>query len=123
MKSLLALIVILFGACTREQATPVRVPVASTAGNIERGGELMTTYGCNTCHIIPGVDGPRATLGPPLQAVGTRPSINLKIPNTPENMAQWLRDPRSLDPDSTMPELGVTPADATDMTAYLFSLR
>ena len=111
-------------SCAREQATPPAPAAATTvAGNAGRGRELLTTYGCTSCHIIPGVEGPRVMLGPPLQNVGTRPSINLKIPNNPENMALWLRNPQSLDPDATMPDLGVTPVDAADMTAYLFSLR
>ena len=111
-------------SCNREQPAPPPAPPAVTAaGDANRGRELMTNYGCTGCHIIPGIDGPRVMLGPPLQSMGTRPAINRKIANTPQNMAQWLRDPRSLDPDSTMPELGVTPVDATDMTAYLFSLR
>jgi cytochrome c2 len=124
LKRLLPIALLVLSACARETSAPAPVPEPPRAsGDANRGRELMTTYGCNACHIIPGVDGPRAMLGPPLQGAGSRPSINFRVPNTPENMVRWLRDPRSVDPDSTMPELGVTPLDATDMTAYLFTLR
>jgi cytochrome c len=124
-KAFLLSLVIILTSCAREAPVqpPAQKPAPHIAGDANRGRELITTYGCNACHIIPGVDGPRAMLGPPLQNVGSRPSINFRVPNTPENMALWLRDPRSVDPDSTMPDLGVTPLDATDMTAYLFTLR
>jgi cytochrome c1 len=38
-------------------------------------------------------------------------------------MARWIRSPQSIDPQTTMPDLQVTPAHARDMTAYLYSLQ
>lgn len=45
------------------------------------------------------------------------------LPNTPENMMRWLREPQKINPGTAMPDLGVTERDAADMTAYLFTLK
>ena len=45
------------------------------------------------------------------------------VPNTPENMERWLREPHRVNPDSAMPDLGVTEQDARDMAAFLRTLK
>jgi cytochrome c1 len=45
------------------------------------------------------------------------------LPNSPENMVRWLRQPQSVDPRSAMPDLGVSERDARDIAAYLSSLK
>lgn len=45
------------------------------------------------------------------------------LPNSPENMVEWLKRPQHFSPLSAMPDLGVPDGDARDMTAYLFTLR
>jgi hypothetical protein len=44
---------------------------------------------CGTCHVIPGVTGADALVGPPLDGIGTRRYIAGILPNTPDNMMQW----------------------------------
>jgi cytochrome c1 len=34
---------------------------------------------------------------------------------------QWIEHPRAINPQTAMPELGVTPAQARDIAAYLYS--
>lgn len=89
----------------------------------ERGRVALTQYACTACHIVPGVTGPRVYVGRPLDDVGKRRNIAGHLPNTPENMARWIRDPRSVDPHSAMPDLDVTAADAADISAYLLEQR
>jgi cytochrome c len=36
-------------------------------------------------------------------------------------MEQWIVQPHRFNPNSAMPDLGVTPAQARDMTAYLYN--
>ena len=62
-------------------------------------------------------------LHPPLTAVGRRTYLAGRIENTPENMMQFIRFPKSVDEKTAMPETGVTERDARDMTAYLYTLR
>lgn len=109
-------------ACAKREAAPAAATVGPP-GNAARGRELLTSYGCTGCHMVPGVEGPRASLGPALDNSATKTAILGKFPNTPENMIRWLVDPPAMDPNTTMPNLGVTEQDARDMTAFLFTLR
>ncbi len=92
-------------------------------GNAERGRVALTQYACNACHIIPGVTGPRVYVGRPLDDVGSRRFIAGHLPNNQPNLMRWIRDPRSVDPQTAMPDLDVTADDAADISAYLLSHR
>jgi cytochrome c2 len=116
----LALVVLLSACGGREQAAPQTV--TTPAGDPARGRTLIAQYGCLTCHIVPGVEGPRGRLGPSLADIAKRP-INGRLANTPETMAQWILSPRSLDPTATMPNTRATPEEARDMAAFLLTLR
>ena len=117
MKRFLLIVALLLAACKRQE-TP-----AVPAGDANRGKQLMTQYGCTSCHIIPGVAGPRGMVGPPLEHMAARQFIAGKFRNTPQTMSQWLQNPQSLDPLNAMPNLGVTPNDARDMAAFLSTLQ
>jgi cytochrome c1 len=43
--------------------------------------------------------------------------------NTPDNMVRWISDPQSVVPGNAMPNMGITAAQARDITAYLYTLR
>jgi cytochrome c2 len=92
-------------------------------GNADHGKRLVTQYGCVTCHVIPGVEGPRGMVGPSLEHMASRTMIANKFPNDAQTMSRWLQNPQSLDPQSSMPNIGVTAADGRDMTAYLATLK
>jgi mono/diheme cytochrome c family protein len=85
------------------------------------GAVLLRQYACHSCHIIQGVVGPDSRVGPRLAAWPRRAMIAGTLPNTPENLAGFIRDPRAHDPGSLMPPLGVTEADARAMAAFLFA--
>jgi cytochrome c oxidase subunit 2 len=44
-------------------------------------------------------------------------------PNTPENLAAWLRNPQAFKPGALMPNLGLNEDEIADLTAYLESLK
>jgi cytochrome c len=97
---------------------------ATSIGNAERGQQMIAQYGCNVCHVSPGVRGPQGKLGPSFERIARRRTIsNGKVPNTPENLVRFIQSPASLNPQSAMPPMGVSPVDAQDMTAYLLTLR
>jgi cytochrome c len=108
--------------CGREQQK-AQVAATTTGGSEDRGKQLIDKYGCNACHVIPGISGPKGMVGPPLDHMAVRQIIGGKIQNTPENMMKWLQNPQALDPQNAMPNLGVTPADSRDITAYLYTLK
>lgn len=89
----------------------------------QRGRAALQQHGCHGCHTIPGLVGSdHRALGPPLAGFGRRTLIAGRLPNTPENLVAWIRAPQAIDRRSAMPSLGVTPADASDMAAYLRQL-
>jgi len=92
-------------------------------GDAARGLMLLHQYGCGYCHTIPGVHAARGNVGPPLDDVGRRVYIAGSLPNTPQQMALWIRFPQSYRPGTAMPDLHVRADDARDMAAQLYRLR
>jgi cytochrome c2 len=62
-------------------------------------------------------------VGPPLEGIAGRVYLGGVLPNTPENMASFIRAPHKADPRTAMPDMGVTEAHARDMVAYLYTLK
>lgn len=97
--------------------------VSNGGGDAHRGRQLIPKYGCNGCHAIPGEGGASGVVGPPLQHIASRPVIAGRYPNNPRTMMGWIQNPQAFDPKSAMPNMNVTPPDARDITAYLFTLE
>lgn len=98
------------------------LPPSATRGDAEIGRDLISSYGCGSCHRVPGVRGADGLVGPPLDAMGRRTFIAGRLANTQENMIRWLVDPLAVDPRTAMPDLDVSEADAAHMSAYLAGL-
>ena len=62
-------------------------------------------------------------MGPDLTGLVRRVYVAGVIPNTPDNLVRFIVNPRSVDPMSAMPQTGITPDQARDVAAYLYSLR
>ena len=88
----------------------------------KHGLALIESHGCGACHVIPGVDWPRGQVGGPLKGFANRALIAGKLPNRPDVLVRWLRDPPALSPDTAMPATGLTEAQARDIAAYLYTL-
>jgi cytochrome c2 len=119
-----ALAVVLWGAivigCSEgERSSDSLVP----AGDPELGIAAMRRHGCGGCHVIPGLAEARGRVGPSLAGFASRPYIAGALPNRPLDLIAWIRDPQAVHPDTLMPRLGVTAADARDMAAHLYRLR
>ena len=86
------------------------------------GLQLFRTGTCVGCHTIRGVSG--GGIGPDLTHVGSRRTIAGGIlPNTPENLARWVRHAPQVKPGSLMPEQSLIDAQVAALVAYLQSLR
>ena len=116
-----ALLCLVPAGCDAGRAT--RAADVSSFGNADQGRQLIASYGCGACHRIPGVHAARGEVGPPLLNLSERTMIAGELPNTPENLAKWIEHPRSVEPKTAMPELGVTDTEANDIAAYLYTLR
>ena len=115
------LLLILTLACSREQPA---APKAQAATPPTDPRQLIAQYGCNVCHVIPGVAGAQGSLGPSLAGVASRPTLSEgAVQNTPANLAKFIREPASLNPQSSMPPIGLTDADAEAIAAYLLTLE
>ena len=108
-------------ACNGGQAT--RSYNIGNVGNADHGKQLIQNYGCGACHIIPGVPRARGLVGPPLMYFADRTMIAGELPNTPPNLARWIQHPKQVEPNTAMPDLGVTQDQANDIAAYLYTLR
>lgn len=111
----------------RQQAAAARVVPAvaavAPAPDEDSAVAAVRRYGCHGCHVIPGIVGPTVVIGPSLERFGTRALIAGRWPNTEDNLVAWLRRPQAMDPRSAMPDLDVSPADATLIARHLRSLR
>ena len=118
--ALLALSVL--GGCDdfrEKQSDHAPAPRAS----IERGRALLAQYQCGSCHAIPGVASSQGQVAASLDAFGQRSYMAGRHANRPDLLAQWIAQPQSLVPGTTMPSMGVSPQDARDMAAYLMDLK
>lgn len=118
----LLLLAVLATACGDERYHDDAV-ANMVGGNPDRGPLLIRSYGCGTCHTISGVTGANGLVGPPLTGIAERAYIAGVLPNAPENMVRWIENPKAVDSLTAMPVLGVSPADARDIAAYLYTLR
>ncbi|RYX92749.1 MAG: c-type cytochrome [Comamonadaceae bacterium] len=110
----------LFAGCSGE---PTQLHERQDAQQAERGKRLLAQYQCGSCHAIPGVAASRGMAGPSLQAFSRRSYIAGNVPNQPDALRQWLVEPKSLIPATTMPSMGVSPEDARAMASYLHTLQ
>jgi cytochrome c2 len=124
MKRLAFVLLLVSLGCNRDKIETAQPREPQPTGNAERGKMLAGQYGCNVCHITPGVDGPQGALGPSLAGIASRPTIsNGTVPNTPENLIKFVQNPSAVNPASAMPPSGLTPTDAADVVAYLMTLE
>jgi cytochrome c len=97
--------------------------IAVTSGDPGRGREAIAQRGCGGCHDIPGIVGAGGRVGPPLKAFAQRAMIGGVVANDSDALIRWLQDPRSVDPKSGMPNLGLDEREARDIAAYLYLLN
>jgi cytochrome c1 len=97
--------------------------IVATGGSAVRGKQIIHQYGCGSCHTIPGVQGARGMVGPPLIYFGRRTYIAGHVPNSPDNLVRWIVTPQSIDAGTAMPTLGLTEEQARDIAAYLYTLK
>jgi putative membrane protein len=113
------------GACTPDLQWENSYALAHdiTGGDAREGKQLIERYGCGSCHTIPGIAGAQGLVGPPLTRIASRSYVAGVLPNTPDNMVRWIKDPPAVDNLTAMPNLGINDADARDVVTYLYTLR
>lgn len=94
-----------------------------TGGDPEAGRKKLSMRGCGSCHFIPGVPRAEGKNAPSLAGWSGRRTFLNKFPNTPAELEKWLDRPSHRKPGTNMPDIVLSPQDARDMTAYLFSIN
>jgi cytochrome c2 len=94
---------------------------ALTGGDPARASLLVTRYGCGGCHTIPGLPAAEGKVGPPLGGLRQRVFIAGVLPNTADNLINWIVQPRTYSPGSAMPVTGISKAEARDIAAWLYA--
>lgn len=102
-------------ACSSHEPSPI------PGADPDHGAQLIANVGCGACHHIVGVAGANGLVGPPLDNIAQRGIIAGELPNTPENMVRWIRDPQGVEPGTAMPNLHLDERDARDIVAYLYT--
>jgi cytochrome c oxidase subunit 2 len=96
--------------------------LARNAQPASRGNKLFADN-CSGCHQIRGTSA-HADVGPDLTHFASRRTIAaVTLPNTPQNLRDWLRDPQHVKPGNRMPNLELSDADWTALQRYVESLR
>jgi cytochrome c oxidase assembly factor CtaG len=116
----LACVAVLLAACGEAQS---EASLPNWNGDVNRGANLISKYGCGGCHLVPGVRNADGNVGPPLTRIGTRIYIAGLLRNSPDNMALWIAHPQHVLPGNAMPEMNVSEQDARDLTAFLYTLK
>jgi cytochrome c2 len=96
--------------------------VGNVTGDPDRGRVWISELECGACHEIPGAPGPRSQVGPPLRGFASSVYIAGRFPNTPETLARWVREAPAMAPETAMPAIAMSEAQAHDVVAYLYSL-
>jgi cytochrome c1 len=92
-------------------------------GDVHQGERLIASYGCGSCHIVPGVSGAQGLVGPPLDHFASRSYIAGQVPNNADFLIRWIEVPQAIEPGTAMPNLGVSEGQARSIAAYLYTLR
>jgi len=79
---------------------------------LSRGRALMARSGCYACHQVRGQEKFRSE-APPLSSLALKTGGAL--------LRRWLKDPRAVDPNATMPNFQLADREIDQMTNYLFN--
>ncbi|GIO05187.1 cytochrome c oxidase subunit 2 [Brevibacillus reuszeri] len=93
-------------------------PVAATAASAAQGQEIFNKS-CLGCHAIAGKGG---KMGPNLTNFADRERVAGILAHTPENVAEWLKDPQKVKPGNNMPNLNLDDAQVKALVDYMSTL-
>jgi cytochrome c oxidase subunit 2 len=101
-------------------AKPASIPTAPTA---KAGMDTFFAQTCANCHAIGGTTAV-ANAAPDLTHLASRRDLGAGvISNTPQNLAQWLRNPMRIKPGCQMPNFNFGDEQIDQLVAYLETLR
>lgn len=101
----------------QQKAPPVNDP------RVAKGRQRFMETNCINCHQIGGTVAV-GVFGPDLTHLMSRETIGAGVvPNTPENLRAWVRDPQLIKVGCLMPDLQLPDSDVDEIVAYLLTLK
>jgi len=96
---------------------------ASVATNADEGRKAFFANSCVNCHTIRGTSA-QGKFGPDLTHLMSREMLAAGVvPNTPDNLRRWVRDPQKIKVGCLMPNMQLTDQEVDHITAYLQTLK
>ena len=87
------------------------------------GRRVFETTACLNCHTVRGTVG-NGLYGPDLTHLMSRETIAAgAVPNTPQELRAWVRDPNALKPGALMPAMQLDDRKLDALVAYLLTLK
>lgn len=124
LASALLLILVGFTVYSLLGSRPARPQVTVVpGGDVEAGRQAIQSWGCGSCHTIPGIPGAYGKVGPKLEQMAEQTYIAGMLPNNPDNLIRWITNPQEIQPGNAMPNTDVNYETAKHMAAYLYSIR
>jgi cytochrome c oxidase subunit 2 len=78
---------------------------------------------CVNCHTVSGTSA-TGTFGPDLSHLMSRQTLGSGVvPNTPENLRAWIKDPQAIKPGNLMPNMQLNSRELDEAVSYLASLK
>ncbi|HUQ12616.1 MAG TPA: cytochrome c oxidase subunit II [Steroidobacteraceae bacterium] len=109
-----------FATWQASQRRPAPDPADAVAA---RGRDIFMNSTCAQCHAVQGTDA-GATLGPDLTHVASRSTLAAgALPNNPQAMASWIRNPPAIKPGTRMPASQLSGDELAAVVTWLGSLR
>jgi mono/diheme cytochrome c family protein len=96
-------------------APPERVDAKWQGGDVRVGEQLFVSRGCRGCHTVGSAEPSPLTRAPDLAGIGVKVR--------PQWLFDWIKSPRSYDPNTAMPQLALSDDDIRHLVAFLMSHR
>ena len=106
-----------WAAAQRTEATFASSP------QMESARAAFLSLSCINCHAVSGTTA-TGTFGPDLSHLMSRATLGAGvIPNTPENLRAWVKDPQAIKPGNLMPNMQLNSRELDEVVSYLASLK
>ena len=107
----------------KDQAPRDKEPAVKGTHSWVSGREVFLQQSCVSCHRVAGTAA-EGTYAPDLTHLMSRQTLAAgMVPNTPDNLRQWIADPQKIKPSCLMPAFGLSDRDRDLIVDYLVTLR
>ena len=106
-----------------EKWAGVQKTEAAYDSHIQVARATFLSLSCVNCHSVSGTSA-SGTFGPDLSHLMSRGTLGSGvIPNTPENLRAWVKDPQVMKPGNLMPNMQLNTRELDEVVSYLSSLK